>query len=53
MALVKVALSTGKVVQNFSLDDEMLAECRIEVVDDSGLLIGTSNHHLAYYERAM
>ena len=43
--------ATGEVVQDFSLDDEKLAECRIEDVDDDGLLIGKSNHHLAYYER--
>lgn len=49
---VTIALSTGKVVQDFSLGEEKLAECRIEDVDDDGLLIGKSNHHLAYYERA-
>lgn len=49
--LVTVALPTGEVAQDFSLDDEKLAECRIEDVDGDGLLIGKSNHHLAYYER--
>jgi hypothetical protein len=48
---VTIALSTGEVVQDFSLDDQKLAECRIEDVDDDGLLIGKFNHHLAYYER--
>jgi hypothetical protein len=49
---VAIALSTGEAVQDFLLGDEKLAECRIEDVDDYGLLIGKSNHHLAYYERA-
>lgn len=35
---VIIALSTGEVVQDFSLDDEKLAECRIEDIDDDGIL---------------
>lgn len=49
--LMTVDLATGVVVQDFSLDDRKLAECRIEDVDDHGLLIGKSNRELAYFRR--
>lgn len=48
---VTVDLVTGRVVQDFSLGDELLKECRIEDVDDHGLLIGKSSHSLVYYQR--
>jgi hypothetical protein len=49
--LVTLELRTGDVVQDFSLDDEKLAECRIEDVDHQGLLIGKSSRKLAYFRR--
>lgn len=49
--VVSIALATGDVVQDFSLGPEMLEECRIEDVDDRGLLIGTSSRELLYFER--
>lgn len=48
---VAVDLRNGNVAQDFSLCDQKLEECRIEDVDDRGLLIGRSNQTLAYYER--
>lgn len=49
--LLTVDLATGEVVQDFPLDDQKLEECRIEDVDDEGLLIGKSSHGLACYRR--
>lgn len=42
---------TGKVVQEISLGDELIEQCRIEDVDDRGLLIGTSMHELLYFRK--
>ncbi|MCA9174365.1 MAG: hypothetical protein KDB14_07760 [Planctomycetales bacterium] len=50
--LVTLALSTGKVVQDFPLGNSKLEECRIEDVDDEGLLIGKSSQELCYFRRA-
>ena len=44
-------VATGKVVQEISLGNEPLDECRIEDVDDQGLLIGKSSQELMYFRR--
>lgn len=41
----------GQIVQQISLGDELLDECRIEDVDEHGLLIGKSNNELVYFRR--
>ena len=46
--LVTLDLPTGEVLQDFSLGDELLEECRIEDVDVDGLLIGKSNRGLKW-----
>ena len=43
--------ATGQIVQQVSLGDELLDECRIEDVDEHGLLIGKSNNELVYFRR--
>ena len=49
--VISIALETGKIVQDFSLGSDKLEECRIEDVDDRGLLIGKSSRELLYFER--
>jgi len=49
--LVTLDLTTGEVRQGFSLGEEQQDECRIEDVDNGGLLIGRSNRELLYFAR--
>lgn len=50
-AIFTLDVFTGKVVQEISLGDELVDECRIEDIDDEGLLIGTSTRVLMYFTR--
>lgn len=49
--LLAIDLWTGSIVQDFPLDHRKLAKCRIEDVDDTGLLIGKSCRELVYFRR--
>lgn len=49
--LITVALVTGNVVQRIPLGTEPQELCRIEDLDDSGLLISTSSRSLMYFSR--
>lgn len=49
--LVTLDLATGEVLQDFPLGDQKIEECRIEDVNQYGLLIGKSNNELVYYRQ--
>jgi hypothetical protein len=49
--LLCLDVATGQIVQQISLGDELLDECRIEDVDEHGLLIGKSSKELVYFRR--
>ncbi len=49
--LMCLDLRTGQIVQQVSLGDELLDECRIEDLDEHGLLIGKSSRELVYFRR--
>lgn len=49
--LVTLDIATGAVLQDFSLGNEKIDECRIEDVDEEGLLISHGNHSLSYFRR--
>lgn len=49
--LMAVSVRNGNVVQDISLGTEVLEECRIEDVDDRGLLTSSSSRELLYFER--
>jgi len=50
--LITVDLQSGKVIQEISLGTEKQEECRIEDVDEDGILIGKTNKEILYYERS-
>lgn len=50
--LLCLDVATGQVVQHVSLGDELLDECRIEDVDEHGLLVGKSSRELVYFRRS-
>ena len=49
--LLCLDVATGQIVQQVSLGDELLDECRIEDVDEHGLLIRRSSKELVYFRR--
>lgn len=48
---VTLGLATGEPVQDFPLGDARLTNCRIEDVDECGILISTSKRTLMYFRR--
>ena len=49
--IMTVDVTTGKVVQDVSLSDDRIEECRIEDLDSKGLLIGKSSGELTCFTR--
>lgn len=48
---VTLDLATGKVLQDFSLGNEKQEECRIEDMDDHGILISKTRREFSYFTR--
>ncbi|MEX1028132.1 MAG: hypothetical protein WD049_09035 [Candidatus Paceibacterota bacterium] len=51
--LLTIDVRTGDILQDFPLGSGKLAECRIEDVDEQGLLIGKSSQELLYYAKTL
>lgn len=49
--VVTLDIRSGRIVQDFSLGKEKSHECRIEDVDDRGLLISDAERRLSYFAR--
>ena len=50
--LFALDLSNGEIVQSFRVDEAMLSECRLEDVDEYGLLISGNRRWVRYFVRA-
>ncbi len=51
--LLTLDLHNGKIVQDISLGPNKQAECRIEDLDDTGILISRSGLELMYFQRSL
>ena len=49
--LLALSLGEGKIIQDFQIDANRLRDCRIENVDEQGLLISSEGTCLRYYRR--
>jgi hypothetical protein len=49
--LLTLNLNSTSVIQDFRVEDGKVKECRIEDVDEAGLLVSLDRRHLRYYER--